>query len=151
MELTEILDEDLAGVGDGLLIDDTGLAVLQRLLGAGVEETDAVRVGEASSLRDGDLDLLDGGLAGDVNGPRELLQRLLRCYISSVSCFLTSIELARACVDIHRLVNLRLVRLAMAIRLLGVKTTKQQNERRRETAAFIPVRKMLLLRPVSSV
>lgn len=113
--LTKVLDENLAGVGDGLLIDDAGLAVLQRLLGAGVEETDAVRVGEAGGLRDGDLDLLDGGLAGDVNGPGKLLQRLLRRYISGVSYTLASTELARACVDIHLLVNLRLVRLAMAM------------------------------------
>jgi hypothetical protein len=74
---TQILDEELAGGNNGGLGANLGLAVLQGLLGLGVEDSDAVVVANASLARNEDLDLLNGGLGRDIERGRELLDGLL--------------------------------------------------------------------------
>lgn len=70
---TKVLDDQLAGLDDTLLIADQSLAVLEDLAVGGVEETDAVEVGEARGAGDNLFGVLDGGVAGELDRGGELL------------------------------------------------------------------------------
>src|SRR5690349_12167746 len=76
MPHTEILDDQLASFDNTFLIADESPTVLEDLLGTGVEETDAVEIAEARGASDQGLGLLDGGIAGEVDGSWELLDGL---------------------------------------------------------------------------
>src|SRR6187402_3295498 len=75
---TQVLDQQLPRGCDVGIAGDGRLAVLERLLGARVEEADAVVVREARLTRDVGLDHLDGRVGRQLNGRRQLLDRLLR-------------------------------------------------------------------------
>ena len=74
---TQVLDDQLGGRDHARLVADEGLAVLEDLLGGRVEQADAVVVGEARLSGDGDLGVLDGGIVGQVDRRRQLLDGLL--------------------------------------------------------------------------
>lgn len=78
-ERTEVFDEHLAGVRDGRDVSDEGLAVLERLPGGRVKETNAVEVANTGLLGNGLLHILDGRAGRQLDAGGETLDRLLRC------------------------------------------------------------------------
>lgn len=76
---TEVLDEHLASVKYSGDVSDEGLAVLKRLPGGRVEETNAVEVANTGLLGNGLLHILDGRAGGQLDAGGETLDRLLRC------------------------------------------------------------------------
>ena len=74
---TEVLDQELLLGEDTGFLANEGPSVLERLVGRGIEETDAVEVVAAGFVGNQDLDLLDRGIVGHLDGRRKLLDGLL--------------------------------------------------------------------------
>lgn len=77
---TEVLNENFSSGHHGGNLSDASLAVLDGLLGLGIEQTDAIVVAEASLFSNQHLEVLDGGIGAERDGRRELLDGLLRRF-----------------------------------------------------------------------
>lgn len=73
---TQVLDHDLPVLHDRLLLPQQGIAVLEGLLGDGVENADAVEVGGVGGPRDLLLRVLDRRRVRELNGRRETTEPL---------------------------------------------------------------------------
>ncbi len=78
-ESTEILDEDLTAGDNISLISDESLAVLESLLGGGIEKANLVKVLDASSLGDHNLDIFNSGLVVQLDRGGQGLDGFLGC------------------------------------------------------------------------
>jgi hypothetical protein len=75
---TKVLDEHSLARSDGCLVLESGLAILEGLLGVRVEDANAVVVADASLLGDQDLEVLDCRIGWEFDRCWELPDGLLR-------------------------------------------------------------------------
>jgi hypothetical protein len=74
---TEVLDKNFLAGCDSLNVQKASSAILEGLLGGRIIDAQAVIVANIGLLGDQDLEILDGGIVGQVDRGRELLNRLL--------------------------------------------------------------------------